>query len=160
MKSIGCPLYKKPFKSDYFILQFFVCLLGIFQGGQCFGLLFGHLFHSLHGIFSGLSGLSVRKQCEKWGHPWSTWEGVTNAQAMRLRICVVKEITQRQWASNLPHAKTDRPRWTSRTKLQTLSVPFFNKPNWNVRFTYFPTPINPHLLSSEFHWQWCSSLWL
>lgn len=69
MKSISCPLYKKPFKSDYFILQFFICLLGILQGGQGFSLLFGHLFHDLHGIFCCLSSLNMRKHREKLGHP-------------------------------------------------------------------------------------------
>lgn len=67
MKSMSCPLYKKPLKSDYFALQLLVGLLGVLQGGQCGGLLLGHLLHDLHGVACRLRGLDTRRHSERGG---------------------------------------------------------------------------------------------
>lgn len=114
MKSISCPLYKKPFKSDYFILEFFIGLLGILQGGQSFRLLFGHLFHDLHGVLRCLSSLNTRKHCEAWGHARQPRE--VNAQA----------------ALHRGHTGTGQPevstRWPRHERLCSLPRPFLSKP--------------------------------
>lgn len=137
VKSISCPLYKKPFKSDYFILEFFIGLLGILQEGESFRLLFGHLFHDLHGVFCRLSSLNTRKHCEARGHARQPRE--VNAQAA---------LHRGHTGTGPPEVRT---RWLRHEGLCSLPRPFLSKP-----ITIGPSEPVP----SERHWQSHSPSWL